>query len=187
MIQTTTHACFVPFIIPYELKKRHSHSPMETSWPIKIIDRFIYQWEYQREIPKANCSVRLNMRLYLKKLVQKRRIREYDLFVKEKWSISSFICSGSKEAGEREKGKHINWFILLNFMNISIGAQTTWTKCLKHVTINMVLYYNEIVKVTLFITIQTPSSSYDWANSGEIGSDIQRNWVHNLSSQWSWS
>ena len=40
-----------------------------------------------------------DMRLYLQKLVQNNRIREYDWLVKEKWSICSFFCSGSKKPG----------------------------------------------------------------------------------------
>jgi len=94
-----------------------------------------------------------DMRLYLQKLVQNNRIREYDWLVKEKWSISSFFCSGSKkpgsyllfglsvvseqktiiikrlkEVGEREKGKHINLVNLAKFNEYLIWSNEYFKK-----------------------------------------------------------
>jgi hypothetical protein len=124
------------------------------------------------------------MKLYLQKLVQIGKIRGYDWLVKEKWSISSFFCSGSKkpgsyllfglsvvseqksivikrlkEVGEREKGKHINLVNLAKFNEYLIWTNDYLEKVPKNIIINMVLYYNEIVKVILFNTIQAPSLS----------------------------
>ena len=107
-----------------------------------FIDLFINKdttEKFRNRIAKEGYTGK-DMRLYLQKLVQNKRIREYDWLVKEKWSISSFFCSGSKkpgsyllfgfsvvsdkksiiikrlkEVGERETGKHINLVNLAKF------------------------------------------------------------------------
>ena len=66
-----------------------------------FIDLFINKdttEKFRNRIAKEGYTGK-DMRLYLQKLVQNKRIREYDWLVKEKWSISSFFCSGSKKPG----------------------------------------------------------------------------------------
>ena len=151
-----------------------------------FIDLFINKdttEKFRNRIAKEGYTGK-DMRLYLQKLVQNKRIREYDWLVKEKWSISSFFCSGSKkpgssllfgfsvvsdqksiirkrliEVGKLEKGKHINSVNLAKFNEYLFWTDEYLDKVAKNIIVNMVLYYNEIVKVILFITIQAPGLS----------------------------
>ena len=120
-----------------------------------FIDLFINKdtnEKFKERIAKEGYTGK-DMRLYLQKLVQNNRIREYDWLVKEKWSISSFFCSGSKkpgsyllfglsvvsnqksiiiqrlkEVGEREKGKHINLVNLAKFNEYLIWSNEYFKK-----------------------------------------------------------